>query len=254
MKELFRYRDLVRLLVARDLKVRYRRSAIGLLWTMLYPLLLMLVFSIVFSTIFRFDMKSYAVYALSGIVFWNFFSQAITASMHSLRGNAALLTKLPVPKAVFPVATVVSGLLNLVFSMVPLLLLMLVTGHELSPAILFLPVAMAIVTVLTLGVGLLLSPLAAFFSDTVELVGLLLTLLMYLTPTFYPVSIVPEHLRWIIRLNPLRPALDAFRLPIYEGVLPDLLTVSVAAGVAVAALLLGSLVFERSSGRIAYYV
>lgn len=254
MKDLFRYRDLVRLLIARDLKVRYRRSAIGLLWTMLYPLLLMLVFSVVFSSIFRFNMKGYAIYALSGIIFWNFFSQAIIASMHSLRGNAALLTKLPVPKAVFPVATVLSGLLNFVFALVPLMLLMVVTGHPLSPAILFLPVAAVIITVLTLGVGLLLSPLAAFFSDTVELVGLLLTLLMYLTPTFYPISIVPEHLRWIIRLNPLRPALDAFRLPIYDGVLPDPATIGAAVAIAAMALFLGSIVFERSSGRIAYYV
>src|ERR671912_228295 len=126
MKELFRYRDLIRLLVARDLKVRYRRSAIGLLWTLLYPMLLMMVFSVVFSTIFRFQIENFAVYALSGIIFWNFFSQVITTSMHSLRGNAALLTKLPVPKAVFPLATVLSGLLNLLFSVIPLLLLMLI--------------------------------------------------------------------------------------------------------------------------------
>jgi ABC-2 type transport system permease protein len=254
MKELFRYRDLIRLLVARDLKVRYRRSAIGLLWTLLYPMLLMLVFSVVFSTIFRFQIENFAVYALSGIIFWNFFSQVITTSMHSLRGNAALLTKLPVPKAVFPLATVLSGLLNLLFSVIPLLLLMVVTGHPLSPALLFLPVAVAIAAVLTLGMGLLLSPLAAFFSDTVELVGLLLTLLMYLTPIFYPMSIVPEHLRWIVEWNPLRAALDVFRLPIYLGKLPDLFTFTVAASVSLAILLIGAYVFQRTSRRIAFYI
>ena len=254
MRELFRYRDLIRLLVARDLKVRYRRSAIGLLWTLLYPMLLMLVFSVVFSTIFRFQIENFAVYALSGIIFWNFFSQVITTSMYSLRGNAALLTKLPVPKAVFPLATVLSGLLNLLFSVIPLLLLMLITGHPWSPALLFLPVGVAIAAILTLGMGLLLSPLAAFFSDTVELVGLLLTLLMYLTPIFYPVSIVPPHLRWLVEWNPLRAALDVFRLPIYEGTLPDAVTFLLALAVSFAILLIGAYVFQRTSRRIAFYV
>jgi ABC-2 type transport system permease protein len=254
MKELFRYRDLIRLLVARDLKVRYRRSAIGLLWTLLYPMLLMLVFSVVFSTIFRFQIENFAVYALSGIIFWNFFSQVITTSMHSLRGNAALLTKLPVPKAVFPVATVLSGLLNLLFSVVPLLILMLITGHPWSPALIFLPVGITIAAVLTLGMGLLLSPLAAFFSDTVELVGLILTLLMYLTPIFYPVSIVPEHLRWLVQWNPVRPALDVFRLPIYKGTLPDPITFAAAVTLSFVILLIGAYVFQRTSRRIAFYV
>ncbi|HUP22817.1 MAG TPA: ABC transporter permease, partial [Thermoanaerobaculia bacterium] len=102
------YRDLLVELVRRELKVRYRRSTLGFLWTMLQPLLMMLVLSIVFSAIFRFDVENYAVYALSGILFWNFFSQSITSSMNSLRGNAPLLTKLPVPRMLFPLATVVS--------------------------------------------------------------------------------------------------------------------------------------------------
>src|SRR6185295_19229111 len=141
MKEAFLYRDLVRELVARDLKVRYRRSAIGFLWTMLQPLLFMLVLQVVFSRAFRGNIENYPVFALAGILFWNFFSQSILASMNSLKGNAQLLQKLPVPHAVFPVATVISGVVNLLFALVPLLLILLVTGHELSWALLFVPVA-----------------------------------------------------------------------------------------------------------------
>src|SRR4029078_6397624 len=105
----YRYRDLVLALVARELKVRYRRSTIGFLWTMLQPLLMMLVFQVVFSHLFRFPIPAYPIYALAGILFWNFFSQSIVSSMNSLRGNAQLLQKLPVPHAVFPVAAVISG-------------------------------------------------------------------------------------------------------------------------------------------------
>src|SRR5215217_8179310 len=130
--DLYRYRDLVGALVSRDLKVRYRRSAIGFLWTMLQPLLMMLVLRTVFSTLFQAKSaevpQHYEIYALAGILFWNFFSQSIVASMNSLRGNAQLLQKLPVPKAVFPVATVISGVINLLFALVPLFLILLWTG------------------------------------------------------------------------------------------------------------------------------
>ena len=137
MLSLYRYRDLVGALVARELKVRYRRSAIGFLWTMLQPLLTMLVLQLVFSAIFviKLDYGNYPVYALAGVLFWNFFSQSIVSSMNSLRGNAQLLQKLPVPKAVFPLATVISGVVNLLFALVPLLAMLLVTGHPITPAL-----------------------------------------------------------------------------------------------------------------------
>jgi len=254
MRDLLRYRDLIAALVARDLKVRYRRSAIGFLWTMLYPLLMMVVLTVVFSAIFRMDVANYPVYVLAGIVFWNFFSQSIVAAMNSLRGNATLLTKLPVPKAVFPVATILSGLLNLVFALVPLLVIVVATAHPITPALAFLPVSIFIAGLFTLGAGLLLSPAAAFFSDTVELVTLLLTLLMYLTPVIYPLAIVPPHLLWIVEANPVRSILEVFRAPIYDGTLPSLTHLGVATGIAVVAFAVGAFVFERTSRRLVLYL
>lgn len=256
MKEIFRYRDLVRALVARDLKVRYRRSAIGFLWTMLQPLLMMLVLQMVFSHIFaiRLSYGNYPIFALAGILFWNFFSQSIVASMNSLRGNAQLLQKLPVPKAVFPLATVLSGVVNLVFALVPLFVILLVTGHGIRPALLFLPISIFLAALFTLGAGLLLSPLAVFFSDVIELVGVLLMLLMYLTPVIYPIEIVPENLRWIVRYNPTRSILEVFRDPIYQGEIPPLSHLSVCIAIAVVAFLIGLWVFRRSSDRIPFYI
>jgi ABC-type polysaccharide/polyol phosphate export permease len=254
MTRLIDYRDLVLYLVARELKVRYRRSSIGFAWTMLQPLLTMLVLHLVFSAIFRFDIHNYPVYALSGILFWNFFSQSILASMNSLKANAGLLTKLPLPKAVFPVATVLAGVVNLLFALVPLFLMLLVTGHPLRPSLLFLPVAILLAALLTLGAGLLLSPMAAFFSDIVELVGVGLTLMMYLTPVFYPMAIIPEGIRWIVRFNPLRSVLEIFRDPIYHGKIPPLSHLSVGLLVVTVAMLIGVVAFRRSSDRIAFYI
>ncbi len=254
MRELYQYRDLIRALVARDLKVRYRRSAIGFLWTMLHPLAMMLVLTFVFANLFRFEVPNFAVYALSGILFWNFFSQAIVAAMNSLRGNAGLLTKLPVPKAVFPLATVLAGMVNLVCAIVPLLAIMVITGHPLTPSLVVLPAAIVLAGCFTLGAGLLLSPLAAFFTDTVEMVGILLMLLMYLTPVFYPESIVPAHLQWILKANPVTWMLDVFRLPLYAGEWPDPGTFGLAALLAFALLAIGAAAFRATSHRIALYL
>jgi len=254
MIELLRYRDLLRALVVRDLKVRYRRSTIGFLWTMLQPLMTMLVLSMVFSAVFRFDAPNYPVYALAGIMFWNFFNQSVITSMNSLRSNAQLLIKIPVPKAVFPVATVLAGVVNLLFAMVPLFVILLVTGHPIRPAVLFLPVAILLAALFTLGAGLLLAPMAVFFYDTVEMIGVLMTLLMYMTPVFYPMDIVPEKYLWVVRFNPIRSVLEVFRDPIYFGKIPPLTHLTVAVSVTAVALIVGVVAFRRSSDRIAFYV
>lgn len=246
-------RDLVHELVSRDLKVRYRRSAFGFLWTMLQPLMTMGVMTVVFSSIFRFDIRNFPVYALAGILFYNFFQQTIIASMNSLKANAPILHKLPVPLIVFPVATTISGIINLVFALVPLLVIMIVTGHPLTWALLFVPVAALIAALFTLGAGMLLAPLAVFFHDTVELVGVLLMLVMYLTPTFYPMSILPDKFRPFVRFNPVRSILEIFRDPIYYGKIPPLSHLSVAVGITLLVLWAGSVAFRRSIDRIPFY-
>ena len=257
MLEIFRYRDLVMALVSRELKVRYRRSAIGFLWTMLQPLMMMLVLQAVFNSIFkvRLDYGNYPVYAMAGILFWNFFSQSIVASMNSLRGNAALLKKLPIPREIFPLATVISGVVNLCFAIVPLLLILLVTHHPLTPALFFLPVSILLAALFTLGAGLLLSPLAVFFTDVVELIGVVLSILMYLTPVIYPMSILKgSRYLPIVRFNPVRSILEVFRDPIYQGEIPPPTHLAVCVGIAIAALALGAFAFRRTSDRIPFYI
>jgi homopolymeric O-antigen transport system permease protein len=254
LRDIYRYRDLVVTLIARELTVRYKRSTIGFVWTMLQPMLMMAVLTIVFSTIFRFQVPNYAVYVLAGVLFWNFFSQSIISSMNSLRGNAGLLKKLPVPHAVFPIATVAAGVVNLVLALIPLLILLKLTHHPLAPSLLFLPVSVAIAALFTLGAGLLLSPLAVFFYDVVEVVGVLMMLAMYATPIFYPMSIVPDRFRWMVRFNPVRSILEVFRDPIFYSKVPPLSHLTVATTVAVLAFALGYWSFRRSADRIPFYV
>ena len=153
-----------------------------------------------------------------------------------------------------PPAAIGSGLINLIFATVPLLVILVVTGHPLRPALLFLPVAIAIAALFTVGAGLLLSPLAVFFMDVVELVGLLLQLVMFLTPIMYPMAILPERWHWIVRFNPVRSILEVFRDPIYYGKIPPWSHLSVALALAVGLFALGAWSFSRVERRITLYL
>ncbi len=251
---LYEYRELAWELVRRELRVRYRRSFLGFSWTMLQPLATMAVLHVAFSSIFRFNVANYPVYVLAGLLFWNFFAQSIIHSMNSLRSNAQLIQRLPVPKAVFPVAAILSGLINLAFAIVPLLAILMATGHPLRPALAFLPVSIAIAALFTVGAGLLLSPLAVLFNDVVELVQVFLQLLMFLTPVIYPMSILPERWLWLVRFNPIRSILEVFRDPIFHGKVPPLSHLAVAAGLALLVFALGVVSFRLTSRRINLYL
>ncbi len=250
--ELLRYRDLLFNLVRRDLTVRYKRSSLGLLWTMLNPLLTMVVMTIVFSYFFRFNVERYPVYVLSGMVVWIFFSQSTSQAMHALVWGGGLSNKIFVPKAAFVVSAVLGGLINLFLALVPLALIMLVLGQPLSPSVLFLPVSILIVLLFALGVGLIVAALAVFFADMIDLYQFILSVLMYLTPIYYPSSIVPPGFSFLLRLNPIYYFVEIFRLPIYQGILPEPYLLLPAMLISMRTLLVGWWFFTSKSDEFAY--
>ena len=175
--------------------------------------------------------------------------------MNSLRGNAQLLQKLPVPKAVFPLATVISGRgQSAARPDPPVRCSCWSPAIRCRPSLLFLPVSILLAALFTLGAGLLLSPLAVFFSDVVELVGVLLDPADVPHPDLLPDEIVPERYRWVVRFNPLRSILEVFRDPIYYGKIPPLSHLGGRSAIALIALVLGAWLFRRSSDRIPFYI
>jgi len=253
-REIVLYRSLLNALVARELKVRYKRSVLGVMWTMLNPLLMMVVFTIVFAHFLRFPIEHFTVYFLSAFVLWNFVAQTTSWSTGCLMGYAPLITKVYVPKPIFVLATVLGGLVNLLISLIPLAIIMIVVGHPITTSLAFIPIPIVLATLFSLGLSLLLAPLCLMFADIVPLYQVVQTAWMYLTPIFYPPEIVPEAYRVIVHANPMTYFVEAFRAPIYSGNLPAG-SVLVGAGLsALLALVIGTLVFERYSDRIAYYV
>lgn len=247
LREIVAHSHLLANLVRRDLTVRYKRSVLGFLWTMLHPLLLMLIFTVVFSTIFRFAIEHYETYFLSEYLVWNFFAQSTVAAMTSLEWNGGLMKRVRVPKAVFAVSTTASGLANLCLACLPLLVIMTVAGAPIRPAMLFLPFSFAVIAVFTLGVSLALSAVSVYFDDVAQMAQVAIAALMYLTPIMYPMSIVPERYQWLIRINPLTHLFDLARQPIYSGVLPSPAALGATSAIALATLLAGWLAFRRLS-------
>ena len=236
-------------LVHRDLTVRYKRSFLGFLWTMLHPLLLMLIFLIVFSALFRSHAPHYETYFLSAYVAWNFFAQTVVNGMAAMAWNGPLMKRVRVPLSVFTLSSTVSGLVNLALSLVVLFAIMAVTGAPLRPALLFLPISLAIVWIFTLGVSLGLTAVSIFFGDIREMVQAGLPALMYLTPIIYPISVVPERFRWLIKMNPLVYIVEIVRDPIYYAIIPSPMTTLIAVVIAFGSLAIGWMIFRHLAPR-----
>ncbi|HLI25534.1 MAG TPA: ABC transporter permease [Chloroflexota bacterium] len=250
--EAWRYRALVVQLVDRDVKVRYKRSLLGVAWTMVNPLITMGVLTIVFSHLFRFDVPNYPVYMLSANVLWLFFSQSTVSAMNQLMAGGALLTRIYVPRTLFGLAAVGTGLVNLVLSLVPLAAIVLLTGWPITPAVVWIVPAMVLASLFTLGIGLLLSSLAVLFPDVKEMYEALLPAWFFLTPVMYPASILPEGYREWLALNPMVYLVDAFRTPLYAGTAPSLETLLAAAVAAVVTLVVGWAVFTARADQMVY--
>jgi ABC-type polysaccharide/polyol phosphate export permease len=252
--EAWRYRDLIRQFIARDLTVRYRRSVLGVAWTMLNPLLMMLVLTVVFSHLFRFDLPRYPVYLLSAIVLWNFFAQATTAAMHQLVWGGGLMTRIYMPRTVFALSAVGTGVVNLLLALVPLTMVMAFMEAPFRPALVTLPAAVVLAVLFVLGVGLLLSSVAVSFPDIVDMYQVLLSILYFFTPIFYPRSALPAWTHPWLNVNPMYHLTEIFRAPIYAGCQAGPRTWLAAAGVSVATLLAGWFLFTARAEKIVYRV
>jgi ABC-type polysaccharide/polyol phosphate export permease len=251
---LIAYRDLVMQLVSRNVKTRYKRSVLGVAWTMLNPLMMMTVLAIVFSTLFTAKIENYPVFLLTGLTLWGFFQQTSAGIMTELTWGGSLLSKIYVPPSVFAISAVGTGLVNMVLSLVPLILIMLVTGAPITPAILFLPIPMLFVCMFALGLGLILARLAIFFADIAEMYSILLMIWFYATPIIYPIELVRDEKRMLLQLNPVHYLLEIFRAPVYLGVLPPLQDTLIAGAISVVMLTIGWWYFTKKVDEFAYRV
>ncbi|HUX89004.1 MAG TPA: ABC transporter permease [Chloroflexota bacterium] len=239
-------RELIGTLALRDVRARYQQSILGVYWTVLNPLATAAVFTVVFSLIAQVPVGAtpYAVFVLCGLVPWNFFANAMNNATGSLVGMAGLLTKVAFPREILPLAAIVARLVDLLVSFVVLLVIMLWYRVPFHWTILLLPIPIAIELTFLIGLGLLLSAANLFYRDVSQLLGVILSLWIFLTPVVYPIDRVPPRLQALIELNPLTPVVSGFRTLALDGQLPATGPLIVATLVSLITLGLGYAIFK----------
>lgn len=253
--EAFRkYGNLLRELVVRDIKVRYRKSILGLVWTVLNPLLMMCVITVVFSTIFKQNIPNFPIYYLSGSLIFSFNSEATSNAMHSILSNCSLIKKVYLPKYLFPIACVLSSLVNLAFSLIAMVIVMILTQAPFYPTLLLLPIPIFYTFIFAVGLGMLLAALTVFFRDIAHFYGVFILAWTYFTPIFYPVEILPQAALTLMKLNPMYHYVSYMRNLILYGQVPGVLENLACIAVSLIMLAIGLAVFYRRQDRFVLYI
>lgn len=253
-RELYRFRAVVKNLVAQDLRIRYQRSLLGFLWTLLNPILMMLTLSLVFTHLFKFGGggTSYALYLFSGLVPWSLLAGTVIESSTCIISNEGLIRKIYVPKLIFPISRLLLNATMLTLSMTALFLLMVPLGARFTPSLVLIPVAIILFATFVLGLGLIASTVNTFYRDFGHLLTVVIQAWYFATPIVYPLSLIPEEIAWRFWLNPAYPFIRLFQVLIYEGQWPSWTLLLSSAGIAAVVLGIGYVTFKSYEDKLVF--
>lgn len=235
---------LLKQLVKRDLTSKYKDSFLGVIWSFVNPLCVMLIFTAIFSVLFRFQIKNFPVYFLTGRVVYDFFIAGTNGAMKSIKSNANILKKVYVPRYIFAIASISYEFINFLIALVILFGVMFITGAPFQITTFFAIIPLIFLILLIIGVGLILAVLNTYFSDVGYLYSIFTLLLMYASALFYPMEIVPADIQMIFTLNPIYIAITCFRYTIMYGVFPDISSLLYLAIFSVMLFAIGFLLFR----------
>lgn len=258
-----KYSFLMRQLILRDFKIKYKRSVLGVLWSILYPLLTMSVMALIFSNMFKFSMEgvNFLVYLMSGLIIWNYFSEATQNSLTAVVGNFTLLNKVYIPKYIFPLAKCLFAGINFLFTLIPFILIILLSGSVeagtkcyINIYYLYIPIVFLGVLMFTIGIGYFLSTVTVFLRDVLYIWGIMLTLLNYFTPIFYSLAILPAWLQRIFKMNPLYVYINTIREIVLFGNRPSIMYILTGLLIGLTSMLIGMFIFRKKQDKFVYYV
>ncbi len=256
LSSLKKYKFLMNQLISRDFKVKYKRSILGVLWSLLYPILTMTVMALVFSNIFKFSTPgvNYLVYLLTGLVMFNYFNEASNLAMSSVVANFSLINKIYIPKYIFPISKCLFVGINFLLTLIPLYIIIFITGTPLNIYHLLLPYSFVCLFIFTVGMGLILSSISVFLRDMFYIYGVVMTLWMYITPIMYDIKMISEELQIFFKLNPLYHYINFARRIILYNEIPTPFTFVICAVTAIITLLIGVIIFKKSQDKFIYYI
>lgn len=241
-------------LVSKDFKLKYRRSILGVAWSVLNPLLMMIVLTAVFSTFFRFSIENYPVYLILGSTLFGLVTNAASAAMVSVIESASLVQKVRINKIIFPVEKVLFELVNFAVSLIAVLAVMIFLQVHITANLLLMPLLLVYCTLFALGLGLVLATLAVFFRDVVHIWGVITTAWTYVTPLFYPMEILPDWMQAIEQFNPMYLYVNYFREIALWGTTPGLMENAICLAMALVMLFIGVVVFRKFQNKFIFYI
>lgn len=251
-----KYSFLMNQMISRDFKVKYKRSVLGVLWSLLQPLLMMGVMALVFSQMFQYRMEgvNYLVYLMSGLVMFNYFSEASSNAMTSIVFNFQLMTKVYIPKYIFPLSKCLFVGINFLLSLIPLFLIVLITKAPISWNYLLLPYVFVCLLLFTIGIGFILSTVSVFLRDMFYIYSIILTIWQYFTPIFYDLSMLPDYLQKIFKFNPLYQFITFTRTILLNAETPSLSSFLWCGLSGIIVFIIGCIVFKKKQDKFIYYV
>jgi ABC-type polysaccharide/polyol phosphate export permease len=254
IKELFAYRELLWNLVLNELKLRYRNSFLGFLWTVLNPLFYLLILALVFSRIIRFQMENYTIFLFTGLVSWGMIQQTITTATASIVNNQALIRKVHIPKMVFPLSNVIARYIDHLILTLILLVFMVVFRMPFSWYLALLPILVLIHFVFSLGISLICAVAYIKVRDVQHIVAIIFQALFFLTPIIYSVDILPKSYRPLFLLNPFYYFVQIFRFPVYYAALPSWKIISATLILTAGAIVFGGYIFYKKEKYFVFHL
>lgn len=246
IKEIYAYREMIFSLVKRDLKGRYKGSALGFFWTFLNPLLQLAVYTMVFSTIMRSGIEDYYLFLFVALIPWIFFSTSLTGGASCILAQQDMVKKIYFPREVLPISYVTSQFVNMLLSFIVIFIVLVFAGYALRPeALIGLPVVMAVEYILALGFTMIMSAVTVYIRDLEYILGILSMAWQFLTPVMYSIDQVPDQMQWVFRINPMTYVITAYRDILYYGRVPGLYNLLWAVVLGVGMLAAGWYLFSR---------
>jgi len=240
-----KHRFLLKELIKRDISGKYKDSTLGLFWSFLNPLLSMIVLTMVFSVIFARSIPNFPVYLLTGKLIFDLYANSTQGAMNSIKGNAQIIKKIYVPKYMFAIGIICSEFINFLISLTVLIAVMIVTGAPFFYSLIYSPIPIFFILVLSTGIGLILATITTFFTDIKHLYGVLIMLLSFMTPLFYPIDIIPVEYLVFYKLNPLYAGVASFRNIVLDGTFPEMSTLIYLIIFSIVSLIVGICVFYK---------
>lgn len=249
-----KYKYLLKNLIVKDIKLKYRRSILGILWSVLNPLLMMLVISAVFSSIFKVSVENFPIYYLTGSTLFNMLAETTNSSMTSILDSSSLIKKVYIPKYIFPLEKCMFGFINFLFSMIAVAIMYVIFGYPLHWTVLLFPIPVFYTLVFSIGLGMILSAMSVFFRDIVHLYSVLLTAWNYFTPIVYPYAILNDKIKAIMHLNPMFYYVEYFRDVLMYNTVPSWTMNLICSAIAFGTLLIGLLFFKKKQDKFILYI